>query len=183
MTQLFFNNVKTELNGAITDVQTVITLDDASDLPTSVGAGDFYLLTLSDGPVETVWEIVRVETGRSGNNITVIRGQEGTSNVAWGDTSDISHRVTKETMENAGGGGGGGGASDEVVTGRQIGMMGVGFNNEGVLGFTRDGGDSWSGDRIDNHLGLAGGDVDGPRFVPGSGKAGSYLCTTGSIFV
>jgi hypothetical protein len=103
MAQLFFNNFKSELAANLGIGATSVTVDDASALPTSVAAGDFYLLTLSDGPVETKWEIIRVDSGRTGNVIPIAaRGQEGTADQAWVIDDDISARVTKQTLLDLG---------------------------------------------------------------------------------
>lgn len=183
MTQQFFNNFDTTLSVQAEIVDTTITVNDATGLPVTLGGGNNYRLTLSDGPVETLWEIVDVVVDRAGNVITVVRAQEGTSALVWPIGTFVSARNTAETMDGAVGGGGGGGSGAEIITGRQIGMIANADDNTGVLGYTRDGGDSWNGDRLEAHLGLAGGDVDGPRFVPGSGKNGSYLCTLGTAFI
>jgi hypothetical protein len=60
---------------------------------------DFYLVTLTDGPNETLWEIVKV-TDRTGDVLTIERAQEGTLDLAWPAVfTNVSLRETKETLE------------------------------------------------------------------------------------
>ena len=101
MAQLYVNNLSAVLSGAISDTDTAITVVDGSAMPTPSG-GDYFLLTLVgfDGSlVENAWEIIKV-TARSGNDLTVVRGQEDTTAVAWSGGTYMELRVTAETMSN-----------------------------------------------------------------------------------
>lgn len=94
MAQLFANNVSTKLDTSIQSTATSMTVLDASAMPTPTG-GDYFLLTLVgvvDGK-ETSWEIVKV-TARSGNTLTIVRAQEGTTAVFWAGGTKVELRVT-----------------------------------------------------------------------------------------
>lgn len=89
--RLYKNNASNTLNGAITDSDTTITLNDASSFPTP-GAGEIAYATLDDqnGTVEVI-----SYTGISTNDLTgVTRAQEGTSASAFDDGDLIEQRAT-----------------------------------------------------------------------------------------
>lgn len=92
---LYANNASNTLNGAITNVATSITLNDASEFD-AIGAGEQYYITVTDG---TNIEIM-LATALSTNTFTVIRGQQGTSNVAFADGSLVEQRVTAGDLDN-----------------------------------------------------------------------------------
>jgi hypothetical protein len=94
--QKYTNNATDTLNGAITNVQTTITLNDASEFP-SIGAGEQYYATITDG---TNIEIVLVTDDSSTPTLTVIRGQQGTTAQAWADGTTVSHRYTAADGDN-----------------------------------------------------------------------------------
>ena len=79
MSNKFKNNAVTTLNGTINDVQTVITVTNAGSFPVLTG-GDYFYATMYEisGSAEVNTEIVKV-TATSGNNWTVVRGQDGTT--------------------------------------------------------------------------------------------------------
>lgn len=69
------NNAISTLSAAITtNTQTAITLVDASKFP-SLSGGEYFYATIADA---TNKEIVKV-TARTGNNLTIVRGQDGTT--------------------------------------------------------------------------------------------------------
>lgn len=95
-TQVFSNNASAALAASITDVSTSITLTAGQGARfTSPTGTQFELLTLSLG---STIEIVKM-TARSTDTLTVVRGQEGTTAVAWASASTIEGRITKETLE------------------------------------------------------------------------------------
>lgn len=102
MAELFTNNATSILNGALNNVQATITLQTGtgSKFPAPTG-GDYFYATLFSlvGQSEVNHEIVKV-TARSGDVLTVVRGQQGTTARSWSDASFIQHRATKETLEN-----------------------------------------------------------------------------------
>lgn len=73
MSEQIANTVSNQLNGAITDVATSVTLVDASSFPTT---GDFRLKVDAE---------LMLVTGVAGSVLTVTRGIEGTTNVAHSD--------------------------------------------------------------------------------------------------
>ncbi len=100
--QLFANNADSELDGAITSVSTSITLKTGggAKFPTPTG-GDFFLVTLFQkvGITELNHEIVKC-TARSGDVLTVVRAQEGTTGFAFSNADLVELRFTKGSAEN-----------------------------------------------------------------------------------
>lgn len=92
MTQIFANNAGSTLVSLATNAATTLTLTDGAAFPSPTG-GDFCLLTLTQADAETAWEIVKC-TARSGNDLTVVRAQEGTTAVEWGAGTVVELRVT-----------------------------------------------------------------------------------------
>ncbi len=97
MTRLFKDNVITELDIAINAVTLVfdVTPGDEALFPV-LGAGDFYYVTFSDFPLETVWEIFRIDANPSGNTFTATsRGATNgpMGNLVWPGGTLISMRV------------------------------------------------------------------------------------------
>lgn len=94
MGQILINNATGVTSGAITNVATSVTLVDAAAFPNP--APDYYLATFIgfDGNgEEDSWEVVRV-TAKTGSTLTIVRAQEGTSGVAWGNNTPIQARIT-----------------------------------------------------------------------------------------
>jgi len=92
MGQVFKNNAATTLNGAITNSATSITVTSGAVFPAISGSQWFYA-TITQAGAETSWEIVKV-TAVSGNTLTVVRGQQGTSGAAWANLDKIELRLT-----------------------------------------------------------------------------------------
>ncbi len=80
---LFSNNAQSRLAGSISNVATTAVLSAGTGVlfpnPT---AGDSFRLTFTDAATGQNHEIVSV-TARSGDTITIARGQEGTTGQAW----------------------------------------------------------------------------------------------------
>ncbi len=93
-TRIHANNFATTINGAISNSATSIVLTSVTGFP-SIGAGVTCNLTLQHG---ATIEIVTA-TALSTNTLTVTRGQEGTSGVAWSDLSSISIRPTADSVD------------------------------------------------------------------------------------
>ena len=97
MSQLFMNNATSALNGGINGTTTSIQLTGGTGvLFPAPGGGDTFRLTLIglDGEGnESSWEIVEC-TARTGDVLTVVRGQESTANVAWLSGTRAELRVT-----------------------------------------------------------------------------------------
>ena len=85
MPRIFSNNAVAVTSSAITSASTTIALatGQGAKFPTPSG-GDYFMVTLAmvSGVTETSWEIVKV-TARSGDSLTVVRAQEGTTAAAW----------------------------------------------------------------------------------------------------
>lgn len=82
-TFLYANNAKSALAGSITNVATAATLTSGSGvLFPNPATGQQFALTFVDAATGLLNEIVYV-TGRSGDNITMVRAQEGTTGLAW----------------------------------------------------------------------------------------------------
>lgn len=81
-TFIFANNIETSLAGGISSASTSLTLSSTLNLPTSIPAGSYLVLTLNDQATRTNYEIVYA-TAISGATVTVLRAQEGTSAKAW----------------------------------------------------------------------------------------------------
>ena len=92
----FVNRFATTLTSAITDSDTTIPVTDTSKLPDLSGVNDYTHLTIIG--VGGINEIVRVESV-SGNNLTVVRAQEGTTAVAQASGSRIEMRITAGFLE------------------------------------------------------------------------------------
>lgn len=99
MTQLFANNIVTEVATGINASATSLVLDDASSMPSPTG-GDYFLLTLfskNASGKEDTWEILKV-TARSSNTVTIVRAQEGTSAATWAVDTACEMRATGATF-------------------------------------------------------------------------------------
>jgi hypothetical protein len=101
MAQLFTNNASSSLAASASNSTTTLTLatGHGAKFPAPTN-GNYFLLTLVgiDGNGnENAWEIVKV-TGRSNDTLTVVRGQESTTAVAWAAGSRIEKRNTAGTL-------------------------------------------------------------------------------------
>ena len=99
MAQLFANNAYGVLAGTVNGAATLLVLvsGQGARFPAPTG-GDHFLATLVglDGNgAESVWEIVKC-TGRSTDQLTVVRAQEGTTATTWNAGTRIEVRWTKE---------------------------------------------------------------------------------------
>lgn len=94
MAEQFANNAASTLDGAINDSTTTIAVatGEGSRFPS---IGNFRLMVGLD-PFTA--EIV-LATSRSGDTLTVIRGQEGTVAQSWGSGTSITHIVTAGAIE------------------------------------------------------------------------------------
>ena len=99
--QLFTNNADSSLNGAIAPGTTVLALKagDGSKFP-APSNGDFFLVTLFQriGTTELNHEIVKC-TSRAGDNLTVVRAQEGTTARAFSTGDLVELRLTAGTLQ------------------------------------------------------------------------------------
>jgi len=91
---VFKNNAKTTLASNLSNSATSATVTDGSVFP-SLSAGEFFLLTFDDG---TNNEICKC-TARSGNTLTIVRAQEGTTARAFSSGDAAEGRVTAGVLE------------------------------------------------------------------------------------
>jgi hypothetical protein len=83
MAQLFSNNANTTLASPISSgATTIIVATGTGALFPNPGLGQYFTLTLNDQATGQVYEICYC-TARTGDSLTVTRGQEGTTAVAW----------------------------------------------------------------------------------------------------
>ena len=85
----YANNAKTTLNGAINSSVTSIVVTDGSVFPT-LGGSDYFYMTLEDVSLNN--EIVKV-TARSGNTLTVVRAQDGTTAKSFSTADKAEGRI------------------------------------------------------------------------------------------
>ncbi len=95
----FSNNAKTTLSSGITSSATSIAVVDASAWPT-LGSGDHTLCTLAEAGDADALEIVKV-TAISGNTLTVVRAQEGTTARSFSTADKAELRITAGIIEEA----------------------------------------------------------------------------------
>lgn len=82
-TFIFANNVNTTLAGPVSNSATSFTLSSAANLPSSIPAGSVLVITLNDVATKANFEIVYA-TAITGATVSgLLRGQEGTSALAW----------------------------------------------------------------------------------------------------
>jgi len=97
--QLFANNISTVLSNPCGTSDTTIYVLSATGLPIP-GANDWYYLTLATPTTpETAWEVVKV-TSVSGATLTVVRGQDSTSPLAWSAGARVELRPCGQSMRD-----------------------------------------------------------------------------------
>jgi hypothetical protein len=99
MTVLFTNNAASNLSAPITNTATTITVTTGSGgiFPNPTG-GNYFMVTLqgiSGSPIE----IVKC-TARSGDTLTVVRAQEGTTSSAFSSGDQVQLRITAGEMNS-----------------------------------------------------------------------------------
>lgn len=97
----FQNNASTTIPLATTIGATSIAVDAGTGAEFPVlGAGDYFYATIHDPTSPALFEIVKV-TARSGDTLTIVRGQEGTTAKAWPVDTHIEQRITAATILDA----------------------------------------------------------------------------------
>lgn len=99
-TQLFYNNLQARLQSSITAGTTTFSfVKDDGTWPSSIPAGQYLTLTIGSLTSFEV-EIVHV-TAITATTMTVLRGQEGTTAIAWSPVnSQITARLTAEPLRH-----------------------------------------------------------------------------------
>ena len=95
----FSNNISTNLAADVTATAVTITLSSTVGLPSSIPTGTVLAITLNDASTRQVFEVVYA-TAISGATLTVQRGQEGTSAVAWSTGDYVFSGVTAGQMSS-----------------------------------------------------------------------------------
>lgn len=98
MVQLFANNAAGSLSSSINSSATTLALQTGEGaLFPSPGASDYFYVTLQEG---STIEVVKC-TARSGDSLTVVRGQQGTTAASFSATTTaVDLRVTKGLLED-----------------------------------------------------------------------------------
>ncbi len=101
MIELYANNAETNLASSISASQTVITVTAGTGnlFPSPVSGVSQFRLTLVSAITATVYEIC-ICTARSGDSLTIIRGQEGTSPTAFSVNDFAGNFDTAAVMNN-----------------------------------------------------------------------------------
>ena len=100
MSILFTNNASTNLAASITSGATSLTVTTGTgSLFPNPTAPDYFLVTLI-GISGTPIEIVKC-TARSGDTLTIVRGQEGTTPSAFNGGDQVQLRITAAVMQAA----------------------------------------------------------------------------------
>jgi hypothetical protein len=97
---LFANDAISTVAGSITSVSLSVNLAAGTGVlfPNPSG-GDYFLATFIDAATGTQKEIVKV-TAKSGDTVTIVRAQEGTTAEAWNAGDLFRNQLTAGTMQN-----------------------------------------------------------------------------------
>ncbi|MGE4719417.1 glycine-rich domain-containing protein [Yersinia enterocolitica] len=100
LTLLSANNASTVLSAGISASATTLTVNTGTGglFPSPVSGTSFFKLTLIDSATGTLTEIVHV-TARSGDAMTIVRGQEGTANRLWSANDIAANMMTAGTLD------------------------------------------------------------------------------------
>ncbi|HHH1747194.1 TPA: hypothetical protein ACPZTB_002615 [Yersinia enterocolitica] len=100
LTLLSANNASTVLAAGISASATTLTVNTGTGglFPSPVSGTSFFKLTLIDSATGTLTEIVHV-TARSGDAMTIVRGQEGTDNRLWSANDIAANMMTAGTLD------------------------------------------------------------------------------------
>ena len=93
------NNAQSVLAAGISASATSLTLNTGTGalFPSPVSGVSFFKLTLIDAATGQLSEIVHV-TAKSGDVLTIVRGQEGTSSRAWSANDIAANMLTAGTI-------------------------------------------------------------------------------------
>jgi hypothetical protein len=101
MTLLWTNNASSTIAGSITATATTVNLAPGTGIlfPQPLNVGDLFKATFYDQQTKTINEIVHV-TARSGDQCTIVRGQENTTPVAWSAGDIFANLITADTLRH-----------------------------------------------------------------------------------
>lgn len=99
LTLLSANNASTVLSAGISASSTTLTVNTGTGglFPSPVSGTSFFKLTLIDAATGTLTEIVHV-TARTGDTMTIVRGQEGTVSRLWSANDIAANMMTAGTL-------------------------------------------------------------------------------------
>ncbi len=99
LTLLAANNAQTVLSAGISSSATTLTVNTGTGalFPAPVSGTSFYKLTLVDAATGQLTEIMHV-TARTGDVMTVLRAQEGTTARAWSANDIVANMMTAGTL-------------------------------------------------------------------------------------
>ncbi|MBU9536990.1 hypothetical protein KTE58_11355 [Burkholderia multivorans] len=96
---IFANNVSTTLAGGISSNATSLTLSSTANLPSSIPPGYVFVITLNDAATRQNFEVIYA-TSISGATLSgLLRGQEGTTALAWSTNDFAFSAPTKGQMQ------------------------------------------------------------------------------------
>ncbi|OVZ74334.1 gp53-like domain-containing protein [Yersinia intermedia] len=100
LTLLSANNASTVLSAGISASATTLTVNTGTGglFPSPVSGTSFFKLTLIDAATGTLTEIVHV-TARTGDTMTIVRGQEGTVSRLWSANDISANMMTAGTLD------------------------------------------------------------------------------------
>ncbi|HHQ9175231.1 TPA: hypothetical protein ACSWGN_004613, partial [Yersinia enterocolitica] len=100
LTLLSANNASTVLSAGISASATTLTVNTGTGglFPSPVSGTSFFKLTLIDAATGTLTEIVHV-TARTGDTMTIVRGQEGTVSRLWSANDIAANMMTAGTLD------------------------------------------------------------------------------------
>lgn len=99
MSVLFSNNASTTLSAGVGNSATSITVADGSVFP-SISGSDYFYVTLEVDSDSDLKEIVKV-TARSGNTLTITRGEDGTSARTFSSGDKCELRLNAAALNDA----------------------------------------------------------------------------------
>ncbi|MGT3294762.1 hypothetical protein [Yersinia enterocolitica] len=99
LTLLSANNASTVLAAGISSTATTLTVNTGTGslFPSPVSGTSYFKLTLIDAATGTLTEIVHV-TARTGDNMTIVRAQEGTVSRLWSANDIAANMMTAGTL-------------------------------------------------------------------------------------
>ncbi|HDL7013737.1 TPA: hypothetical protein PXM26_002071 [Yersinia enterocolitica] len=100
LTLLSANNASTVLSAGISASATTLAVNTGTGgiFPSPVSGTSFFKLTLIDAATGTLTEIVHV-TARTGDTMTIVRGQEGTVSRLWSANDIAANMMTAGTLD------------------------------------------------------------------------------------
>ncbi|MEH4660208.1 hypothetical protein [Phytobacter diazotrophicus] len=99
MTLIAANNAQSVLAAGINASATSLNLSTGTGslFPSSVSGENYFKLPLIDAATEQLNEIVHI-TARSGDSLTIVRGQEGTTARAWSANDIAANMMTAGSL-------------------------------------------------------------------------------------